>query len=380
MELVRRNRDLRVDFFRGVALWFILLDHIPGDVLNAFTLRNYVLNDATEVFVLLAGFAAGLTYGRTQDRHGWLFAAADVMKRVWLLYVAHIFLFVVFASQVGYAAAALDKASYLEEIGLDPLSQAPYRALLDALTLRYQPAYLNVLPMYIAIMAGFAFALPLLRRPAVLAVCSFALYVAARSFGWNLPTWRGGGWFFNPLTWQFLFVLGVLMGRGHLHLPTRLDRRWVDALAVLLLLIGAAILLVTWHRPDLRVHVPLPIARVILRIDKGGMHPFRLISILALTWLTVRLVPAGARWVNAPAASPLVLVGQHGLPVFCSGIFLAFLGRLALERWGGWPMQILINAAGAAGLLGVAALGAWYRAKGAETKPRGPVAARPGGG
>ena len=35
MGLIRgnRTRDLRVDFFRGLALWWIYTDHIPGDVI-----------------------------------------------------------------------------------------------------------------------------------------------------------------------------------------------------------------------------------------------------------------------------------------------------------------------------------------------------------
>ena len=56
MSLIRSNqrRDLRVDFFRGLALWWIYTDHIPGDVLGDYSLRNFAMCDATEVFVLLA--------------------------------------------------------------------------------------------------------------------------------------------------------------------------------------------------------------------------------------------------------------------------------------------------------------------------------------
>lgn len=89
MVLIRSNRDLRVDFFRGLALWWIFADHIPDNWIARFSLQNFALCDATEVFVLLAGYAAGLAYGRSMDRHGWVFAGADVLKRAWTLYVAH---------------------------------------------------------------------------------------------------------------------------------------------------------------------------------------------------------------------------------------------------------------------------------------------------
>jgi hypothetical protein len=96
-------------------------------------------------------------------------------------------------------------------------------------------------------------------------------------------------------------------------------------------------------------------------VDKTSLHPFRLLSILALAYLLGHLVPHGAAWVRSAPALPFVLMGQHGLPVFCTGIFLSFLGRLALEQAEGWPMQLAVNLAGFAVLVGVGAIAAWYR-------------------
>src|SRR5579871_2266517 len=98
MSLIRAGRDLRVDFFRGLALWWIYTDHIPGDVLGKYSLQNYAMCDAAEVFVLLAGFGAGIAYGSVMDRQGYLYAAADTLRRAWVLYIAHIFLFVVYGA------------------------------------------------------------------------------------------------------------------------------------------------------------------------------------------------------------------------------------------------------------------------------------------
>ena len=179
MSLIRssRGRDMRVDFFRGLALWWIYTDHIPGDVLGDYSLRNFAMCDATEIFVLLAGFGAGIAYGSVMDRQGYLYAAADTLRRTWTLYIAHIFLFVVYTAQVAYSAAALDRVFYLEETRLDVLAEAPYRAMLEALLLRFQPNLLNILPLYIALLLrGFIDNLhctmaivtdPLLNHPAV---------------------------------------------------------------------------------------------------------------------------------------------------------------------------------------------------------------------
>ena len=362
MQLVRVNRDLRVDFFRGLALWWIYTDHIPGDVLGDYSLRNFAMCDATEVFVLLAGFGAGIAYGSVMNRQGYLYAAADTLRRAWTLYIAHIFLFVVYTAQVAYSATALDRVFYLEETRLDVLAEAPYRALLEALLLRYQPNLLNILPLYVALLLLFAFTLPLLRRPMLLFAASLSLYAVARITGLNAPSWAGDGWFFNPFAWQLLFMTGAIFA----YAPPRMPRvRWpLDALAAFVLTAGLIVIWVIDIHPRILAAMPPPVIRFIITEDKTGLHPFRLLSILSLAWLVVRLVPIDARWLRSRPAALLVLLGQNSLPVFCMGIFLGFIARLGLEANDDVPMQLSVNFLGAVVMLMVGALAAWYRGKG----------------
>ena len=373
MDLIRgnRRRDLRVDFCRGLALWWIYTDHIPGDVLGDYSLRNFAMCDATEVFVLLAGFGAGVAYGSVMDRQGYLYAAADTLRRAWTLYVAHIFLFVVYTAQVAYSAAALDRTFYLEETRLDVLADAPYRALLEALLLRFQPNLLNILPLYVALLLIFAVALPLLRKPVLLLGASAALYVTVRATGINLAAWTGEGWFFNPLAWQFLFMIGAILA----YSPPRMPRlRWpIDAAAVVVLLAGIVVIWVIDVHPRILASMPAPVVRFVITEDKTGLHPFRLLSILSLVWLVVRMVPADAGWLQSRVAAPLVLLGQNSLPVFCFGIFLGFIARLGLEADDGAMMQIGVNGFGVAGMVAVAGLAAWYRSKARVPAQRQPV-------
>ncbi|MFC0386587.1 OpgC family protein [Muricoccus vinaceus] len=361
----RRPRDLRADVFRGLALWFIFIDHIPDNWLGHATLRNAALCDATEVFVLLAGYAGGIAYGATLDRDGWLFAAAQVVRRVGSLYVAHIVLFVMFTAQVGYSAAALEGAIYIDELHLDAFGEQPYRALLEALLLRFQPAFLNILPLYVLLLLQFAVVLPLLRRPRLLLGLSLALYAATRLLGLELPTWTGGGWFFNPGAWQLLFVIGALIGYrppGGAGAPLRLPwRRWAGWLAAAWLSLGFALLFLAWHRPDLGQAAPRWFVALLTEVDKTGLHPFRLISVLALTYLLAHAVPAGTPWLRGALARPFLLMGQQGLPVFCSGILFSFFGRLALEYNDRVIMQVAVNAAGLFCLASVAWLSGWYK-------------------
>jgi hypothetical protein len=373
MNLIRssRGRDLRVDFFRGLALWWIYTDHIPGDVLGDYSLRNFAMCDATEIFVLLAGFGAGIAYGSVMDRQGYLYAAADTLRRTWTLYIAHIFLFVVYTAQVAYSAAALDRVFYLEETRLDVLAEAPYRALLEALLLRFQPNLLNILPLYVVLLLIFAVALPLLRKPMLLFSISFAGYLLVRFTGINMTAWTGEGWFFNPFAWQFLFIIGAILS----YAPPKMPRtRWpIDVASVLILLSGIVVIWVIDTHPRILATMPAPVIRFVITEDKTGLHPFRLLSILSLAWLTARSVPADAEWLRSRLAGVLVLWGQNSLPVFCSGIFFGFLARLGLEAQDSVSMQIAVNLLGALAMALVAGTAAWYRGKGRVPAQRQPV-------
>jgi hypothetical protein len=381
MDLIRHSaaRDLRVDFFRGLALWWIYTDHIPGDILGEFSLRNFAMCDATEVFVLLAGYGAGLSYGMGLGRNGYISTAADVIRRAWTLYIAHIFLFVLFTAQVTYSATALNRLNYLEETRLDVLGDDPYRSILEALLLRFQPSLLNILPLYVVLLMFFAATIWLLRWPRVLFGFSFAVYMMVRFTSLNFGAWGGDGWFFDPLAWQFLFIIGVLLACTPMRAPSR---PWLfDVAALVVVCLG--VIVTTVIEPYPRLLDWFSVSRVFHYLvveDKTGLYPFRLISILALTWLCVRIIRFHQPWLRSRWAAPLVLIGQNSLPVFCSGIVFGFLARLGLEYDDRALMQTGINLSGALGMVAVGALAAWYRTKG-KTKTHAsallPVDAQP---
>jgi hypothetical protein len=302
------------------------------------------------------------------NRQGYLYAAADTLRRAWTLYIAHIFLFVVYTAQVAYSAEALDRAYYLDETKLDVLADAPYRAMLEALLLRFQPNLLNILPLYVMLLLIFALALPLLRRPVLLLGASFLLYAIARVTGLNFHGWTDEGWYFDPFAWQFLFVIGAVLS----YAPPRWPRlRWpFDVIAVGILVAGLVVIWVIDIHPRILALMPSAVIRFVITEDKTGLHPFRLLSILALTWLVARTIPRHAQWLGTRFAAPLVLAGQNSLPVFCCGIFFGFIARLGLEYDDGTMMQVGVNLFGAIGMVAVGALAAWYRAKGRATPAR----------
>ena len=167
---VPAERDLRLDLFRGIALWLIFLDHIPTNIVNWVTIRNYGFSDAAEIFIFISGYTAAFVYGRSMRERGFLISSARILKRAWQIYVAHIFLFVIFLAQVSYTAARFDNPMYAEEMNLVGFLEAPHVNLLQALALRFRPANMDILPLYIVLLAVFAF---------VAAVVSVTLWATA---------------------------------------------------------------------------------------------------------------------------------------------------------------------------------------------------------
>ena len=161
---IASGRDIRLDLFRGLALWFIFVDHIPTNIVSWFTVRNYGFSDATEIFVFISGYTAVIAYARMMQRDGWLRAAARIYRRVWQLYVAHILLFVAFTAQVIWVSIARDMPALIEEMELMGLGQNPYQAILEAALLKFRPVNLDVLPLYIVLLAAFPFVLPFVVR------------------------------------------------------------------------------------------------------------------------------------------------------------------------------------------------------------------------
>src|SRR5512147_2366132 len=115
---VTTERDLRLDLFRGLALWLIFLDHIPSNLVSWVTIRNYGFSDATEIFVFISGYTAAFVYGRAMMTNGFVVASARVLKRAWQIYIAHVFLLAIYLAEISYVSHSFDNPLYSEEMGV----------------------------------------------------------------------------------------------------------------------------------------------------------------------------------------------------------------------------------------------------------------------
>src|SRR5678816_1950153 len=171
------ERDLRLDLFRGLALWLIFLDHIPSNAVSWVTIRNYGFSDATEIFIFISGYTAAFVYGRAMLESGFVIASARILRRVWQIYVAHVFLFTIFLAEISYVATSFENPLYSEEMGIMEFFKQPDVMIVQALLLRFRPVNMDVLPLYIVLMLFLPIILWLMKwKPDVTLGLSVLLY------------------------------------------------------------------------------------------------------------------------------------------------------------------------------------------------------------
>jgi hypothetical protein len=360
---VTTGRDLRLDLFRGLALWLIFLDHIPSNIVGWLTIRNYGFSDATEIFIFISGYTAAFVYGRAMDERGFIIAGARILRRAWQIYIAHIFLFAIYMAEISYVATSFENPLYAEEMNILDFLKQPDQTIIQALLLKFKPVNMDVLPLYIILLLLFPMALWFLKRAPTIALgASAAIYVLAWQFDLNLRAYPEGVWYFNPFAWQLLFVFGAWCALGGAaRLGPVLSSPVTMAIAIGYLL-AAFVITMTWYLPRLTHLIPIWLEEVIYPIDKTNLDVLRFAHFLALAALTVRFVPRTWPMLHSWGFYPAILCGQHSLEIFCLGVFLAFAGHFAMVEISGavW-MQVLISLLGILIMIAAAAMITWYK-------------------
>ncbi|MFZ0766212.1 OpgC domain-containing protein [Bradyrhizobium sp.] len=351
------ERDLRLDLFRGVGLWMIFLDHIPHDVVSWLTLRNYGFSDAAEFFVFISGYLAGFIYGPIIKAGHFLAALKRLWKRAMEMYVAHIMLFLIFTAQIARTVRKFDNPLYEDEFNVHNFLLHPDVLIGQALSLRYKPVNLDVLPLYIALIATAPFMLwAMVRRPNLTLLGSIVLFICARKFDWNLASYPPGTtWYFNPFAWQLMFIFAAWCGTGGANkIWPIIQSRLALAVALLWILFGFLIVM-SWHFAILGWWVPAWLNKMMYPIDKTDLDMLRFTHFLALALVVVRFVPHNWAALTSKWLRPMVMCGQHSLPIFCFGVFLSFAAHWVLMQYtrGVWE-QLVISAAGILIMIGIA--------------------------
>ena len=386
-----RVGDLRLDFFRGIAMFIILMAHTPGNFLTSWIPARWGFSDATEIFVFCSGMASAIAFGRGYDTVGWRLATARVGFRVWQVYWAHVGLFfATLALTVALTDSGLGVRNYWGQLNLWPifveseLWENP-NILLSFMTLRYVPNYFDILPMYMIVLLLMPIIMALAKVNKWL-VAAFILGVwtlAQRSLleqlglsqfyiGFPAEPWSDRPWFFNPFGWQLIFFTGFAFMRRWLPKPP-VNKGLILFAAFLVLAniplsnIGVREFGFDWAK-DIRILIkPL--------IDKSSFGVLRYVHFLALAYLCWvaagdkgnNLLPRGKTALASVWAKCLAIilkVGQQSLAVFVVSMFTARIMGFVMDIIGRATLTVLlVNLAGAAILVATAYGAGWFKSQ-----------------
>jgi len=385
-----RVRDIRLDFFRGLAMFIILFAHTPGNYFTLWIPARWGFSDATEIFVFCSGMASAIAFGSTFDRAGWQLGAARVGYRVWQVYWAHVGLFVATVA-VAIWLTSLPEAprNYWQQLNLAPLLTesgrgSPAENLLGFMTLRYVPNYFDILPMYLVVLVLMPFVMAVSRigRWAV-AVFVIGIWLLAQgallerlglgTLHLSLPAepWSERPWFFNPFGWQLVFFTGFAFMRGWLPRPPVAPWLVIAALVIVLANvplsnIGVREFGFEWAREWRIEHRGW--------FNKTDFGLLRYVQFLALAYLMWVLAGENGKRLRAGAGAltPVwnrvvaftLKVGQQSLAVFVTSMFLAvFLGFLLDVTDRTLAATFAVNFLGMAVLVVTAYTVAWFKAQ-----------------
>jgi hypothetical protein len=373
----KRPRDERLDVFRGLTMLIIFVAHLPQNSWNAFIPARFGFSSGAELFVFCSGFASALAFGSVFVRRGLLLGSARIAYRIWQVYWAQLGLVLAVIALAGLLDHAFGLAELPKQFG--PLIADPAGAIVGLATLTWQPDYLDILPMYLVILALVPVMMALHRlHPALPFALSGLFYALTWTSDLNLTgnPWNGAGWFLNPFAWQLIFFIGFFLGMGWLPAPRLRDRRLMLACAAILLL---SVPLSFWgvleHWPAAQALRDL----VLPASEKSNLHLLRPLHFLALAYLVLSLIEPVRDRLDKGVGHLLVLIGRQSLAAFLASVVLARLAGSIAELAGHSVLVVAaLNLAGFVLILTTAVMVGWFkRAPWAGPAPKPEARPRP---
>ena len=342
------GRDLRLDWVRGVAIVFVVLNLINNPSLFQLISQERVGPvSGAELFVALSGVVLGMV-SRSRSRQldmvsiaGALWARAFLLYRTALVVVLAVFVVTLVPGVDGRVVTTFTDQSTGQSYGLYPNIErlldypVPGYVLRDILLLRLGPYQFNILGLYVVLLAVSPLMVLALRHRLVLLllVLSWGLY------GLNLtgPYTLLGSAFENPfplLTWQLLFVHGMAVGWYRDLLLSWARRWWGRTVLAVLVLAHLALVFFSLNNPylsnryDVRLDL-LPQGQFLqiyqAYFERQTLGIGRALDVALLLVTLYALLTAYWKPLNATLGWFLVPLGQATLYVFVLHSFFALL-------------------------------------------------------
>lgn len=333
------KRDYTLDSLRGLFLVVMTVDHL-GIAFSEYTVHNLGFVTAAEGFIFLSGLVAGLVFTGIKYKQDSTALWQTAVKRVGKIYLSHVTVLILIIT-LGMCSEPLLAGwkSTIPYFADSLILSEPLKALGLGLFLLYQPAFLDILPMYCL----FLLLTPKLiewfvdgHERRIFAV-SGALWLAAQ-FGLLgvlnagltsvLPVNLG---FFNILAWQLLFVAGLYLGVYRYHRGSVAMLKSRGAIAGCVLILGACIAL----RHGLLGQEILQ--QIEILTAKEHLALFRLLNFAAIVFLIAAFYEYFGRLVSW---SWLTSLGQHSLQVYAYQVVLIYLMAPLAPEVRLWPAPV----------------------------------------
>lgn len=372
------SRDSRVDLLRGLAIVFVVVNHLGMTSLFQILTQEAVgFVSGAELFVLFSGLVVGMVYGPrvkedfgtvvdlTSKRAGKLYLTAlIVLVGVFLVSLLPIFrtdALTTFVDQ-GTGGAGHDGAGRTYDLyaGMESLFQFPVRpqVLPAILLLQFGPWQFNVMGLYVVLLLVSPLILWALNRGKAVWVlaATLAVYAVGTTTRFRLlPSQFEDS--FPLLVWQVLFVIGLVAGYHRRAIVAWLSARtWVVAACTGLAFLFAFL---SWGNPylangfDLRIAI-IPDTAYRSLYDalfaRTYLEPGRLLNVLVLVVAAYAFLTAYWKPVQRALGWFLIPLGRATLYVFIMHVVLiAVVANIpALQQ-----ENILLNTAAYAVVLGL---------------------------
>ncbi|TKW68782.1 MAG: OpgC domain-containing protein [Paracoccus denitrificans] len=333
------KRIAALDMLRGYALAAIMVDHMPDGVMRNFTLANFAVFDAAELFVLLSGFLVGLVWLTVEQKSGRRAAQWRFLRRAFQVWIA----LVIGGILLALVSRALLEAGLVHTAVWSAYArwivEFPIGYIVTVGTLWMQPNLLDVLALYVIVLAFTPLTVPLMRRwPWAFVIGSVALWAVSGPLNQLLPNQRGTtGMLFNPFAWQLLFHTGVMMGlyRSQIMPVLRRHSTMLTTFSVIYVIFGIAFAQFWRYGPELK-EVWYMLRDLVGSVDKWSLDWVRYVGILVAAWLVAGPLSGPMAWLaDTVIGRALAVIGRGGLVTFIACVMLSIIGDALMTVPGG---------------------------------------------
>jgi hypothetical protein len=319
-------RDVRIDFFRGLALYMVLVDHVIGDPISKFTYQRFGFSDAAEIFVFLSGISCGIVYSRELKR-GWLGFMTKIARRTVLIYVYYVLSSILVTLLITVAAGSIKNAGVVDQ-SLVVLREDPISTIWSTVFLISSPDLPSILVLYIEMTLAVIplFLILATRRPTLTLAASGLIWIISQIHPELSPNLANQ--YFNLFAWQFLFSIGIFIGiRHNSNCPELLSTqtfKWLLVAAWTIVIISL-LYRITFHVLD-NLNFGLEWFRILNRTllyRKENLSPVRLLHFLSIAFLVSTYLPSSSRIFKSSGFVAVTRVGSRSLEMFSMTVVLS---------------------------------------------------------